>query len=281
MIFRRIPLLAYLLFCGFLCKAQSESASEDVVDRVAIFSLLPFLVAFFFVFFIFYRQKREATLRQQRTELEIRALRAQMNPHFIFNSLNSIYLFIQQNQSKQAAEYLLDFSKLIRRVLENSIDDEVTLSDDLETLQWYVKLEQLRTEDRFSYEVKIDPQINPDEIVVPPLILQPFVENSIWHGLAGINDRSGKIELRVYSESGMLKLELSDNGKGEHASEKNESGIFDTKKKSLGTSIVNDRLEIISKKSGVKAFFTIRNINNDKNVKQGTIVELSLPLLRD
>jgi LytS/YehU family sensor histidine kinase len=129
--------------------------------------------------------------------------------------------------------------------------------------------------------VKMDPQINPDEIVVPPLILQPFVENSIWHGLAGISDHSGKIELHVYSESGMLKLELSDNGKGEHSGEKSDSGIFDTKKKSLGTSIVNDRLEIISKKSGVKAFFTIRNVNNDKFVKQGTIVELSLPLLRD
>jgi LytS/YehU family sensor histidine kinase len=269
------------LLCCFVCSAQHESASENVVDRVAIFSLLPFLVAFFFIFFIFYRQKREATLRQQRTELEIRALRAQMNPHFIFNSLNSIYLFIQQNQSKQAAEYLLDFSKLIRRVLENSIDDVVTLSEDLETLQWYVKLEQLRTDNRFSYQVKIDPQINPDEIVVPPLILQPFVENSIWHGMAGINDQSGKIELRVYSESGMLKMELSDNGSGEHFSEKEDSGIFDTKKKSLGTSIVHDRLEIISKKSEAKAFFTIRNINNDKNVKQGTIVELSLPLLKD
>ena len=118
------------------------------------------------------------------------ALRAQMNPHFIFNSLNSIENFIMQNKERQASDYLNKFARLIRIILENSFHDLITVSQDLEALQLYVDLEQFRFHNKFSYQVCIDKELTEDNYRIPPLLIQPFVENAIVHGLANSDQQN-------------------------------------------------------------------------------------------
>ena len=128
-------------------------------------------------------EKRENALQQRTTELEMQALRAQMNPHFIFNCLNAINHFILVNEVNTASDYLTKFSRLIRIVLDNSFRKNIFLSEELESLRLYIELEQIRFDHHFSFEISLKAVSDMDDIVIPPMLLQPFVENAIWHGL--------------------------------------------------------------------------------------------------
>ena len=115
--------------------------------------------------------------------LELKSLRAQMNPHFIFNSLNSVNSFISKNDDRSANKYLSQFSRLMRMVLENSKHDFVSLDSEIEILKLYLELEHLRFQDKFDYDFTIGGGVKKDEIEIPPMLIQPFIENSVWHGL--------------------------------------------------------------------------------------------------
>jgi hypothetical protein len=128
-------------------------------------------------------ERKQDALKQQATELEMQALRAQMNPHFIFNSLNSINRFILQNNKVQASEYLTKFSRVSAHDLQNSQESFITLENELESLQLYVSLEALRFDDHFDYRISVIDDLDTSIVKVPPLIIQPYVENAIWHGL--------------------------------------------------------------------------------------------------
>lgn len=211
---------------------------------------------------------KEATFNQKVSETELKALRAQMNPHFIFNSLNSINDYIAKNDTQSASDYLIKFSKLMRETLEKSSENEILLEDDIQILKTYMDIENKRAKHNFKYSFYIDKAIDPENTLVPPMILQPFVENSIIHGFSD-NKTNGHLKIGFHKKSEMLTCTVEDNGIGR----KKSSEVQGKKnRQSLGVSITKTRLEIINKKKNAQGHLKIF----DKT--DGTLVEISLPL---
>lgn len=255
---------------------------DNQIQRTLFFALIPVVVAFSFIVFIFYRSKREAYYKQKEAELklniaevEMKALRSQMNPHFIFNCLNSIHHYMHRSQGSVAGEYLIKFSQLIRHVLETSSYRMIPLADDLNALTLYMELEQMRTDHSFNFHIKVDTRIDREQIEIPPLLIQPFVENSIWHGL-NHRGKGGEIKIHITLDDKMLSCVIEDNG--------HEGGIKETydlsnavKKTSRGMALIQDRLEVVNHLYQVKAGYTLTDIVNEKNEKEGKRVVLTLP----
>ncbi|MES1218376.1 MAG: tetratricopeptide repeat protein [Bacteroidota bacterium] len=228
--------------------------------------------------FTLYKRKRDAVTLQKEAELkaeisdtEMKALRAQMNPHFIFNSLNSIGDYITKNNTKVADEYLTKFAKLMRMILENSEQKEVPLHDDLKALELYMQLEAIRMNNKFTYEIKVDEDINRESTMIPPLILQPFVENSIWHGIAK-KEGPGKITVQIKREGNMINCIVEDDGIGRKEFPAQVIGNKAEGQKSFGMKITKERIDILNKIKNTTAGVEITD------QVQGTKVELKLPL---
>jgi tetratricopeptide (TPR) repeat protein len=228
--------------------------------------------------FIFYKKNRDASAEKANAEFEgqiigteMKALRAQMNPHFIFNSLNSISDYIAKNNIGAADEYLTKFAKLMRTILENSEQKEVSLASDLKALELYMQLESQRLSNKFSYEIIIDEDVDPENTLIPPLILQPFVENSIWHGLAKKSGH-GKIVIHIKREGEMVNCIVEDNGIGREKSTIQIATGSMKEKKSLGMKITSSRIDIINKTKKTNATINISDL------EEGTRVEVKLPL---
>ena len=213
------------------------------------------------------RRQRQMRFEKDAAQLETQALRSQMNPHFIFNALNSINAFIQTNDRDKATVYLGRFARLMRLVLENSRRPEVPLKDDLEALGLYLGLERARSHEMFDYRVEVDPSIDQEAVLVPPLVIQPFVENAIWHGMAG-KEGKGHILLSVRRRDEQLIMCIEDDGVGRNAPK--PAGDMPTKS-SLATTITRARLDLIGKQKGRPAGFKYIDL------PQGTRVEVSLP----
>lgn len=210
-------------------------------------------------------------------ESQLRGLQAQMNPHFIFNAINSIQNYVLNKNVDEAYGYLAKFSKLIRMVLNNSRENEVSLQAELETLTLYIELEKLRFDNVFDFSLRISDDINPFETQIPSMLIQPFIENAIWHGLMNLrNERRGLLSLDISIENKLLKVQIEDNGVGRVQSAKFKTGNIHH---SLATQLTEERLELI------------RNLENTKNIKIeihdlydsaakacGTKVEIYLPL---
>jgi LytS/YehU family sensor histidine kinase len=260
----------------------SESTEDSQLVAVIIFTLLPTVVAFTFIVFVFYRARRESFFKQKEAELklsisevEMKALRSQINPHFIFNCLNSIHHYMHSNDLKLAGEYLVKFSQLIRHVLETSYSRMITLGDDLQALRLYIQLEQLRLNHSFDFVINTDDFPDLDALSIPPMLIQPFVENSIWHGL---NHRGagGTIVIKVTRDNEMLKCTIEDNGY-EKSEKPNHDLSLMVKKTSLGMSLIQERLEVVNTLYNVKAGYTMSDILDSENKKCGKKVELFLP----
>ena len=206
---------------------------------------------------------------------QLTTLRAQMNPHFIFNALNSVQQYILQGNITEANRYLSKFSKLQREVLNHSDQNFISLEKELEVLNLYLELEQLRFDGNFSYEIKIDTAIDDDEIKIPPMIVQPFVENSIWHGLM---PRQGERWVHIHftlSNDDILVCTVTDNGIGRDASarlKQNGHGQH----KSRGLSLVYDRLHILRQQYGQAFEVTIKDLVDINNMPGGTEVKLHI-----
>lgn len=225
--------------------------------------------------YFMYKRKRDATeeakiadFKTKVAETELKALRSQMNPHFIFNSLNSISDYMDKNDVDTANEYLIKFSKLTRAILENSEKKWVPLKEDLELLDLYMQLESLRLPNKLSHSFVIDEHLDPENTMVPPLMLQPFVENSIWHGIAK-KDGSGSIIITVAKEGESIILKVDDDGVGRSNKTENEEG-----KTSLGLKITKSRLEVINALKKAKGAIKII----DKPVGVQVVLELPLEL---
>lgn len=223
--------------------------------------------------FVFYKKRRdseegrnEARLRAEITDTEMKALRAQINPHFIFNCLNSIGEFIHHNNKEAADYYLSKFSKLMRRILENSEQKEVSLKDELQTLELYMKLEAMRLNQKFSFQIKVADGLDSENIMVPPLLIQPYVENSIWHGIAPKEGR-GNILIDVRQQEDMIHCVVEDDGAGQIGKPERNKGY-----KSLGTQITSSRILLLNKVN--KSNASVRY--QDK--EPGRRVEIKLPL---
>ncbi|MFK7970687.1 MAG: histidine kinase, partial [Bacteroidia bacterium] len=225
--------------------------------------------------------RKEERLRlhyeQRLSDMEMSALRAQMNPHFIFNAMNSIEYFIINNEQEKAIDYLNRFSRLIRLILQNSKSTIVPLKDDLEALKLYLEIENMRFDELFEYEIKIEKNLDTALIKVPPMLMQPYVENAIWHGLLQKKRKDGKIGLTIRKDKGSLICLIEDNGIGRAAAEqlKSKSG---TRKKSFGMKITSDRLEALNKITGTNASVHIYDLQNKEHEPAGTRVELIIPV---
>ncbi len=148
------------------------------------------------------------------SQIHLSALRAQMNPHFLFNCLNSIKYVIVKNDTKTAAAYLTKFSNLIRMILTNSKEPIISLSTELEALKLYIEMEQFRFEHKFQYKIEIDDALSPEETWIPPMLLQPFVENAIWHGLMLQQQEGGILLIAFHKEEDYYRCTIEDNGIG-------------------------------------------------------------------
>lgn len=217
--------------------------------------------------FFLYGRKRKAEFNAQVSDTELKALRAQMNPHFIFNSLNSINDFISKNDAASASNYLTKFAKVMRQILENSVENDISLEEDLKILDLYLQIEAMRLKNKFTYAIKVDDTIDTENTLVPPLILQPFIENSIWHGISK-KESGGHIDISIKKEGSMLICTVDDNGVGRTLKTKDSS----TEKKSLGISITKKRIDIINKRKNSNGAIKL----TDK--EQGVRVEVTLPL---
>lgn len=255
---------------------------ERQIRTAVLLALIPVVVAFSFIVFIFYRKKREAFFKQTEAELnlriaqvEIKALRAQINPHFIFNCLNSIHHYMHKKNITLAGEYLVKFSQLIRYVLETSSLRMVPLRDDLEALKIYMELEQLRMDGSFGFTVDVHDIPQPESLSIPPMMIQPFVENSIWHGLNHIRS-GGTITISVRKTGEMIRCVIEDNGKNVTPPE--EVSVYSSiKKTSLGVSLIRERLDVVSRIFHVKADFKMEDRLNDAEPTDGKRVILVLP----
>ena len=229
--------------------------------------------------FAFYKRNRDIKAKQQKAEFltqvadtEMKALRAQMNPHFIFNSLNSISDFVVKNNTQKADEYLTKFARLMRMILENSEQKEVSLADDLDALEQYMQLEALRMENKFSYEIQVADDVDKANTLIQPLILQPFVENCIKHGLEKKKNGNGKIMISIQKKNNMLICSVEDNGIGRKMAEVYKEQTSENKRKSFGLQITNDRIRIINKIKNTNAAMTVSDLS------EGTKAEVKLPL---
>lgn len=203
-------------------------------------------------------------------ELKMTALQSQMNPHFLFNSLNSINNFVLKSEVEKASDYITKFSKLIRVILNSSSSPTVSLSEELKTLALYVKLEQMRITGGFAYLVTLDESINYDKIFVPPLFLQPFIENSIWHG---ITKKEGykEIHLHIKRELGTIRCEIIDNGIGISTNKKTTH--ISQRRKFYGAEATKNRIKVLHKNKNVH----IKTVDiSDGNIT-GTHVTITFP----
>jgi len=198
------------------------------------------------ILYILYRQYQLKNEKKMLT-LEQSMLRSQMNPHFLFNSLNSIKLYIINNEQKNAVYYLNKFSKLVRKILEASSQREIPLADELETVELYMNIENIRFSNEIDFKIHIDDNIDPHHVKIPSLILQPFLENALWHGLSS-KEGSKKIDLYVAEDSkdGFVCISIFDNGIGREAAEKIKISKV-LKRKSVGIDITKERLANFSR----------------------------------
>jgi len=224
------------------------------------------------------KERLNSDFQKRLAELEMEALRAQMNPHFIFNSLNSINNFILKNESEQASDFLVKFSRLVRQVLNNSKQKYVTLADEIKALSLYIELEQLRFAYRFNFSVEADENIDPDSVLVPPLIIQPYVENAIWHGLM---HKEGNGILRIYIEyvPGVICFEVLDNGIGREKSKEYKSK-YSSEKKSMGLSITRDRIGVLNRLYNLEADVKIEDMYDEEQNPSGTRVIVKIPHIK-
>lgn len=223
------------------------------------------------------QEKSEA--RERVTASEMKALRAQMNPHFLYNSLNSIRLFVLQNDSDNADKYLVKFARLMRLILDNSRQEWITLASELEQLTLYLELEQLRFNDKFDFTVETDPALSPEKTTLPPMILQPYLENAILHGFAHKRGR-GHLTLSVRRDENSLRCEIDDDGVGRRrAAELRRESPTARAHRSVGLQVTQERLELLSRRTNQPARVDVLDKVLPNGEAAGTRVVVCLPLV--
>ncbi len=232
----------------------------------------------FMVVLLLIRNRRAAT-RQLENNLRMESLRGQMNPHFIFNSLNSINYFISNNDKISANSFIADFSRLIRQTLENLSSSHVPLDTELSSISDYLKLEHLRFGDRFSYSIQTGAIDVLEKIEVVPGLAQPFIENAIWHGIRGLQGRTGTVTISFFPlRPDALECIIEDDGIGCRLSKKTRIDL--PGKQSQGIRIVRDRLHLLSKTNGASYDVEIVDLHQGRE-EPGTRVRLLIPIKID
>lgn len=281
---------------------QTKYETEKQVQKIAalnkekrnqrllmILSLAAFFIALFALFFILRSKKlqkkvfenekllQKIEVEKKIAELEQTALRAQMNPHFIFNSLNSVQRYVIQNDIEGVNTYLTTFASLIRQTLGNSGKKFIPLKDEIKYLEVYLKLEQMRSNAAFSYNIQIDSQIDTGGLLVPNMILQPFIENSINHAFVNKKRGEGKIELR-FEKSQKLVCKIIDNGSGIKPKNIGPDDISSEKYESMGSTITQKRIAAYNSMEDEKIEIETGNAATGPDTDCGTCITIKFPL---
>jgi len=215
----------------------------------------------------------KAALRVRLAEMETQSLRAQMNPQFIFNSMNSIKSLVTKNENDKAANYLTTFSKLIRTLFQNSDKKEISLFEEIETGKLYTKLEQMRFGNKIDFLFNIDEAIDLKDIKVPAMLLQPFIENAIWHGLVP-KENGGKVIVSINEKDGDVECVIDDNGIGRELS-KQYKGQYEPPHQSRGIGLTQTRMDLNKFLNEREDSITIIDKKNESGESEGTKVIIS------
>ncbi len=246
---------------------QRELKAQQVLTYSLSGALLVLAIASFFV----YRsgnQKRKANQL-----LALKSLRSQMNPHFIYNSLNSVNNFISRSDEKAANKYLSEFSRLMRSVMDNSKHDFIPLNSEIETLKLYLSLEYERFKDKFEYRFEVDPEIHTESCFVPPMLIQPFIENAIWHGLRYRNSK-GLLTVNIQKNKKNIHIIIEDNGIGRKKS-RDVKTKFQKQHVSTGMLNIESRIGIINQLFRTGITVSVKDL--DEGTSEGTKVTISIP----
>lgn len=248
---------------------EQERNTRNLILSTALFVLL--LLGFFWLIYKRRQDKKQHALDMKRVEIEQRMLRSQMNPHFIFNALNSIQSYVTTNQTYEAEVFLSKFSLLVRKILENSVNKWIPLEEEVETLQLYLELEKVRFQDKFDFAILTD---DADQTLpIPPMLLQPFVENAILHGMKGKKGR-GQIDVRFEEQDDVLICEVEDNGVGRKLDGERSNGHY-----SMATGLTDDRINFFNKENNSNGFsLTIFDLKHQDGTPSGTKVQLTIPI---
>lgn len=219
------------------------------------------------------RQNR-VRAQQRATQLEQKLLRSQMNPHFIFNSLTTIESFIYENEPRQAGRYLSDFARLMRLILENSSEEYIPLEKEIQTLEYYLNLQKLRLENRLEYTIHVDESLQNGDVLIPPMLTQPFIENAIEHGFRGRSE-NGRIDVAFRVQDEQILVEVQDNGIGISKAMQNEK--TGTGHRSMAMQITRERLSVLNRSKKQKMSFFVSDLGSGGET--GTKVRFSIPLV--
>ncbi len=252
---------------------QEEKIAETMISRqrVIIYGLLLIILIIGVTSYFIYKNAQASKVANQL--LALKSLRSQMNPHFIFNALNSVNQFVAQNDERTANKFLSEFSRLMRLVLENSQEDFIPLDKEQEIISLYLKLEHYRFRDKFDYEIKVDESINPETFEIPPMLLQPYIENAVWHGLR-YKESKGKLKLEMRKNSHGMQVEITDNGIGRKRSAELKT-INQKKQSSTGLKNIQERLSILNKV--YKSHYRVEIGDLDVAEGTGTRVLITIP----
>jgi len=222
-------------------------------------------------------QRRKLRADQRSVSMEQRLLRAQMNPHFIFNSLASIQNFVINENSDQASIYLSRFSQLVRNILDNSVEEYVPLEKEINTIENYLELQKVRYAGKFDYTISIDEGIDTESLLIPPMLAQPFIENAIEHGIRH-KETPGHIDVRFLLQDGLICFTVEDDGVGREKAGEIESKQS-SRHRSMATSLTRDRLNTLNKKLKKKIRLEITDLKDESGNGCGTRVEFGVPVV--
>jgi ligand-binding sensor domain-containing protein len=222
-------------------------------------------------------ERLHTEFQRKLADVQMSALRAQMNPHFIFNCLNSIENFVIKNDTLRASTYLNDFARLIRLILLNSRSRYVPLADEVEALELYLQMESLRFTNKFDYKVLIDDNVDVPGIEIPPMLIQPYVENAIWHGLMH-KKTPGRLDISLIQRNGTLQCVIEDNGVGRKKSMEINAARKVKRKKSMGMSITEERIKILNELNNMNTEVKIEDLEDPEGNSLGTRIEINIPV---
>ena len=210
---------------------------------------------------------------KQMAELQLQSLRAQLNPHFMFNSLNAIQELIVMEENEKSQSYLERFAQLLRQLLDNANQPFIPLRKEINFLELYLSLESLRLPD-LKYTIKMDPQLNAENILIPNMMLQPYIENALWHGLQHKQGEK-KLELHISKQNGSLQYKIMDNGVGRKKAEELKS-LYRKEHRSKGMELLSQRYDLLSQEYGQHIEINITDLTENGEVA-GTLVEITVP----
>ena len=233
---------------------------------------LSILIAYYYSIYIRRVEKQKTERNKKISELQLRALQGQMNPHFIFNALGAIQYFIQTNDANKADEYLSDFALLMRGILDSSSKKYITLKEELKLIKLYVGLEKARFENKFDVTINVSDSID-DETLIPPMVIQPYIENAVNHGLHHLKERKGQLDIDIHQSGDLLEITIKDNGIGRKAAQALR-GTGNHIPRGMG--ITSERINTINASSNLTITIDIKDLENYTGDALGTAVTIKI-----